>query len=274
MPLPSSLTIIGFGAFGQLAARVLQPHLRVSICDPAPSARAAAQAMDLPIVMAKGLAAQDAVLIAVPVPAFETCLRQIAPHLRAGQLVLDACSVKEAPARLMADLLPEGIDVLATHPMFGPASAELGLAGARIVLCPVRGMGWRRIAAFLRRAIGLHVLIASPETHDRQAALSQGLTHLLAQAFSQLGPRPEIRTRSYEMMVAALDLVRDDAPEVFAAVTKGNPHFAEMRQRLIAALSGEIPQKGERGTIGKDGSVIDPARGFTQSVGSISVVAG
>lgn len=230
-------TIIGFGAFGSLCARALAPHMRVSVLDPDRRRTAEAQSAGLDVVRHVADVRDDTILLAVPLSAMEEVLVALAPHLRPGQLVVDVCSVKERPARLMRDLLPKDVEILASHPMFGPQSARLGLAGSQIVLCPIRGRKWRRHAALLRKVLGLRVLISTPEDHDRQAALTQGLTHLLAHAYGTLGLPPRIRTRSFELLNQALGLVADDAPEVFCAVTQGNRHVAELRERLIQALT-------------------------------------
>jgi prephenate dehydrogenase len=232
-----NVTIIGFGAFGSLCARVLAPHVRVAVLDPDQLRAAAAREADCNIVRHVADVCDEVILLAVPLPAMEEVLVALAPHLRPGQLVVDVCSVKERPAQLMRDLLPSDVEILASHPMFGPQSAKLGLAGSQIVLCPIRGKTWWRHAAFLRAMLGLKVLISTPEDHDRQAALTQGLTHMLAHAYRTLGLPPRIRTRSFELLNQALGLVADDAPEVFSAITQGNRHVAELRDRLIAALA-------------------------------------
>ncbi|MDF2233117.1 prephenate dehydrogenase [Albimonas sp. CAU 1670] len=243
----ASVAVVGFGAFGRLVAEALAPHAAVCVHDRSPRALAEAEAAGFrPVPDLSGLSA-EIVVLAVPLPALAEVLRAIAPHLRPGQLVLDVCSVKEAPARLLRDLLPPFVEILATHPMFGPQSARDGLAGRQIVLCPIRGRRWRGLARFLRR-LGLEVLRATPEEHDRQAALSQGLTHLLAHAFASLGERPRIRTRSFELMSEALAMVLDDAPEVFEAVTRANPHVAPLRARLVEALSTAAPPARPGGT--------------------------
>jgi prephenate dehydrogenase len=192
----------------------------------------------------------DIVILAVPVPALDGCLRALAPHLRAGQLVVDVCSIKEEPARLMRHLLPPCVEILATHPMFGPESAKERVAGSQVVLCPIRGQRWRRLAAFLKRRIQLQIIVTSPEEHDRQAAMTQGLTHLLARAFSLLGEPPRIRTRSFDLIAEAFALVSNDASEVFDAVTLGNRHVG----RLCAALSLTLSALGSPT---KDGSASD-----------------
>lgn len=244
-----SITIIGFGAFGQLVARLLAPHADVSVFDPQPTAREAARQLGLRVHDALGAVSTDIVILAVPVPALAACLTQLAPHLREGQLVVDVCSIKEGPARLMRQLLPEKVDILATHPMFGPQSAQQGIAGCQVVLCPVRGAGWRRLGAFLRKTLALDVIVTTPEDHDRQAAMTQGLTHLLARALSNMGEKPRIRSRSFDLMSEALALVANDAPEVFEAITRGNRHVLPLCTSLTSALSAlvAIPEEMARG---------------------------
>ena len=233
---PPSITIIGFGAFGQLIASLLAPHARVSIHERSESASREALRLGFPIIENTRDISADIVILAVPVQALNECLQEIAPHLHAGQLVIDVCSIKEEPVRLMRQVLPVHVEILASHPMFGPESAKKGLTGSQIVVCPIRGKRWRRLAAFLRH-LGFSVVITTPEDHDRQAAMTQGLTHLLARAFASLGEQPRIRTRSFDLMSEGLALVANDTPEIFEAVTRRNRHMESLRERLLLALS-------------------------------------
>lgn len=239
-PRPS-LALFGFGAFGQLLAPWLAAETSLSVCDPARGAEA--RVAGYREATLEEAARADILVLAVPLAALPGLLARLAPHLRPGQLVIDTCSVKEEPARLMRALLPEDVDLIGSHPMFGPASAGAGPRGAQVVLCPLRGQGWRRLAAHLRARHGLRVIIASPEEHDAEAALSQGLTHLLGRAMAGMGPTPRIRTRSFELMMEALSMVAGDAPEVYDAVTGANRHLGPLRARLAAALSGDGPSR-------------------------------
>lgn len=232
-----SVTIIGFGAFGRLVARILAPHVAVSVFDRSATACACASALGYVVHEKVSTISADIIILAVPVGFLDECLRAIAPHLRAGQMVVDVCSIKEEPAQLMRQRLPEHVEILASHPMFGPQSAKTGTAGSQIVFCPLRGTGWRRLAAFLRLRLGFDIIVTSPEDHDRQAAMSQGLTHLLARAFATMGSRPRIRTRSFDLLSEALAMVANDAPEVFEAITTGNRHLIPLRNRLLSELT-------------------------------------
>lgn len=236
-----TLALIGFGAFGRLTADLLKPHCRILVCDPSESARAAALHAGLSVIALPGVAEADIVLLCVPVPQLGQTLSALAPHLRPGQLIADVASVKSAPAALMQNLLPDHVDLLATHPMFGPQSAAAGTRGLQLVLCPLRGTSWRRRAAFLRKTLGLRVLLSTPDQHDREAAFTQGLTHLLARAMRDLGPAPKLRTKSFDLLDQAFAMVRDDAPEVFDAVTRDNPHVAPLQARLAELLSPARP---------------------------------
>jgi len=229
---PETLSIIGFGAFGQLIARHLRPHLALSVCDPC------VRPNDLPQVDPARAARADIVVLAVPLPQLEAVLRAIAPHLRPGSTVIDVSSVKVEPARLMLDLLPDHVGIVASHPLFGPASAAGGIAGHRIAWCPLRGRGHRRLAAFLK-ARGLQVIPTTPDQHDRDMAVVQGLTHLIARSLSRLGPLPQrMATRSFQKLVEAAAMVQDDSPELLATILRANPHAAEVRARFLAEAAG------------------------------------
>ncbi|WP_295043603.1 prephenate dehydrogenase [uncultured Paracoccus sp.] len=229
---PETLSIIGFGAFGQLIARHLRPHLALSVCDPQ------TRANDLPPLEPAQAAIADIVVLAVPLSRMAGVLRAIAPHLRPGAVVIDVASVKVEPARLMLDLLPPHVEIVASHPLFGPASAADGLAGHRIAWCPLRGGRHRLLAAALRSQ-GLEVIATTPDQHDRDMAVVQGLTHLIARSLSRLGPLPQrMATRSFAMLVQAAAMVQDDSPELLATILRDNPHAEAVRSRFLAEAAG------------------------------------
>lgn len=224
-----TIGIFGLGAFGRLLATRLAPFAPILGHDPC--ADAPEHVTPAP---PEDVAACDIVILAVPVQRLAACLHQIAPHLRPGALVIDVASVKVEPLGLMTQILPAHVQILGSHPMFGPQSVDQ--PGLTCVLCPVRGNDWHRVAAFLRWS-GLRVVITSAETHDREAAVSQGLTHLLARAF--LGrDRPAITTRSFDAMLAAFEMVAQDTPDLFEAITARNTHVVDAREWLVGELAG------------------------------------
>ena len=226
------LGLIGLGAFGRLTARHLSPWFEIKAHDPAATDGDGFAALtDLATA-----AACRVVILAVPVEALEATLIAIRPHLAPDALVIDVGSVKVKPARLMDELLPPGVRIVGTHPLFGPQSGKDGIAGLRIAVCEVRGgKDARRVAAFCRRALGLKVFQVSPEDHDREAAVVQGLTHLIARVLMTMEPLPtRMTTASFERLMQAIDMVRYDSPAVFRAIERDNPFAAEVRDMFFA----------------------------------------
>jgi prephenate dehydrogenase len=241
-----SIGIVGFGAFGQLIARHLAPRAPLVVFDPVqpplPEWPDGAVAMD-----ARGVAGCDIVILAVPVDRMSAAIAELKPHLRAGTVVIDVGSVKIEPVGIMLAELPGDVEIIGSHPLFGPQSARNGIAGLKIVLCPVRGDSWRRIAAFLRRVLALDVILTTPDTHDRDMAMVQGLTHLVAKILVRMEPMPgRMTTKSFELLMQATEMVRHDAPGVFHAIERANPHARVVRERFFA-YAQEITQTLERG---------------------------
>ena len=243
----SLLGVIGFGAFGRLIARHAAPYVNVFVHDIDPDVGEAAARLGATATTLEQAAACDIVVIATPVPTFAEILSSVAAHCRPGALVLDVGSVKIGPSALMRQILPETVDIVATHPLFGPQSARNGLAGLKIALCPIRGDRHRALAVFLRRRLGLQVIVTTPEDHDREAATVQGLTHLIARVLTAMGPLPtRMTTRSFDLLVEAISMVRHDAPEVFEAIEKSNPYSGEVRRRFFE-LAHRLDADLERG---------------------------
>ncbi len=75
----------------------------------------------------------DQVWICVSINAFEEIVKKIAPAIHDGQVVLDICSIKETPVKLMHEHIRHGL-VLGTHPVFGPGSK--GVEHKAFILTP------------------------------------------------------------------------------------------------------------------------------------------
>jgi prephenate dehydrogenase len=178
-------------------------------------------------------ARRDVVIVAVPVIGMRAVFAAIAPHLRPGALVIDVGSVKMLPAQWMAELLPVHVDAVATHPLFGPQSARMGLAGLRLVVCPIRGERHQRVADF-GRGLGLTVTVTTPEEHDREMAYVQALTHLIGRSLVNLGiPDEQLKTASYQHLLELCALIGADTFELFTAIQTQNPFAAEVARAFV-----------------------------------------
>jgi prephenate dehydrogenase len=237
--------IIGFGAFGRLIALHLRPYFALAAYDPASAVRGWDAVSGVVHADLAEAAACDIVILATPVDQLATALDEIREVLTPGALVLDVCSVKVMPARLMRELLPNTVEAIGTHPLFGPQSGRDGIAGLKMAVCPIRAPTGskpraRRVAAFVRKALHLKVYLTTPEAHDQEAAMVQGLTHLIAKVLVQMEPLPtRMTTASFDRLMQAVDMVRYDAAEVFLAIERLNPYSADVRHRFFT-LSSEL----------------------------------
>jgi prephenate dehydrogenase len=227
--------MLGFGAFGKLIAHHLHVHFPLYVFDPiVPLIEAGAQPR---VVFAniETVGRCEIVILAVPVDEISSAIKAIRPHLRPGTIVLDVGSVKVQPTDVMRAELPDFVDIVGTHPLFGPQSARSGIKGLKIAICPIRGGSAPRIAAFLKHALGLRVFLTTPDAHDREAAMVQGITHLIAKVLVRMEPLPtRLTTASFDLLVQATEMVRHDAPSVFWAIERANPHAASVRERFFA----------------------------------------
>ncbi|WP_256369645.1 prephenate dehydrogenase/arogenate dehydrogenase family protein [Ruegeria sp. AD91A] len=239
-----SLGIVGFGAFGQLAAFHLGQHFEISAYDPSADVAKVAKKLGVRLSSMHSVSQSDVVLISAPVASFERVVSEIAVACKPGALIVDVGSVKVVPSEIMRRRLPNHVDIIATHPLFGPQSAATGIKGLKIAVCPIQGRQHARLAAFLRKTLGLTVIITTPEDHDQEAAVVQGLTHLIAKVLLRMGPLPtRMTTKSFDLLSEAISMVQHDAPEVFEAIEKANPYAETVRRQffdLAASLSVEL----------------------------------
>ena len=178
------LGIYGLGRFGAFWAAELARHFPVC----AYSRRSHPAPAGVRLVSEHELLRCPVVVLCVAISAMEEVVERISPHLGPDSLVMDTCSIKGFPARVMAERLPAATRILATHPLFGPDSARAGVAGQPMILCPVR-LSDDEYRAWERRFsdLGLRVITMTPDQHDREAAFSQGITHYLGRVLAEMG---------------------------------------------------------------------------------------
>jgi len=229
-----TLGILGLGAFGQFAVKHLALHFNVVAYDPAPRAAAFARQNGIAFGTLKEAAQADVVILAVPIDKLKEAVRAIKPHLKKGAIVCDVASVKVRPAELLQKELPESVNIVCTHPLFGPQSGKNGIKGLKIAVCPIRGRGIAKIRKFLQAKLGLRVIMTTPAEHDREVAAVQGLTHMIAKVLVAMEPLPKkMTTKSFDLMMDAIEMVRHDSMELFLAIERDNPFSAKLRHKFF-----------------------------------------
>ena len=162
----------------------------------------------------------------------------MAPKLKPGTLVIDVCSVKKLPSEIMLKFLPENVNILATHPMFGPDSAKDTLFGKKVAVCPVRieEAMFNNLKSYLRNH-AINVVETTPDKHDQEIAHSLVLTHFIGRALIDYDAKPlEIDTLGYRRLMKILKTVENDTWQLFVDMNKYNPYAAEVRQEFLTLM--------------------------------------
>lgn len=189
------------------------------------------------------VASSDIVILSVPISEMPAVCRELLPYIREGQVFVDTCSVKTKPLAMMEELFPEGVQIMGTHPLFGPDSGKDGIAGFKIVVCPVRieEQLYQEVIEFLQE-LDLVVVESTPEEHDRQIAQTQAIFHLIAQAMKELGWGVKvISTPGPDTFYRLVKTVQQDTSQLFQDMAKENPYAAEYRKKFLKTL-GELDQ--------------------------------
>jgi prephenate dehydrogenase len=235
------------GRFGRLVYEHLKPHGQLRVWT-----RDGRKLADVPEASTfEDAARADVVVLTVAISAMEETCARLAPLLRPGSLLIDTCSVKVRPVEIMRRHVPERVGILATHPLFGPDSGRDGIRGLKIVLCPVRVDTdvYQHVRSFLE-SLGLVLIEATPEEHDRQAARTQAVFHLLAQTLRRLGWGGEsMATPGPEAFFRQINSVQQDTAQLFSDMQRLNPFAAEYRKQFLAALAEidrELTRAGDR----------------------------
>ena len=180
----------------------------------------------------------DVLFLCVSISSLESVLLDISKDLKPGCLVFDTCSVKVHPVNLMKSILPRNIDIIASHPMFGPDSGKNGVKDLPLVFIPVRDNSgytnkWRKIFLDME----MKVIEITAEVHDKDAAFTQGVTHFIGRVLKELNLKEsKISTTGYKNLLSIVEQTCNDPLQLFMDLQHYNPYTHNMRQELNNSL--------------------------------------
>jgi prephenate dehydrogenase len=231
-------TIIGYGRFGALLASLASSSFDLTIVETDPAKIHEAEAAGFTVKLLAEATNKDFVFLAVPIAAIESTLRQIAPLISKDQVVVDLCSVKVYPISLMKRYLPD-VQIIGTHPMFGPDSAKGGIHGLQVAICPVNASAENlTILKQFWTGHGGTVIETTPEAHDQDAVYSQAFTYSLAKIIHNMDLPPiTFKTKSFSALVEVARLSANDSEQLFHDMLFYNPYFSSMKTAFEGAIT-------------------------------------
>ena len=232
--------IIGYGRFGKLTARIIKSRFRgVRTLVFARKRNKLGISGGIEFTSLDEICNSDVIIPCVSISSFEEVIRSICGKIKPGALLIDVCSVKVHPVEVMMKYVPANVEILATHPTFGPDSVRRGLKGKKIVLYPVR-VSPSKFAKIKQSCqdIGLKVVEMSPEEHDKLMAFSLAYTHLVGRIGERMHMQSTaIDTKGFAQLLRVQGYVVNDTFTLFKDMQKFNPYAKEMRQQVRQALT-------------------------------------
>ena len=221
------VSIIGFGRFGAMLHSLLSKGFEVDVFD-----KNSIDNSDVNEVSLEDALRNETIFIAVPIRDFENLVKDISKKISSGKTVIDVCSVKVFPKKVMLDNLSNQTDIIATHPLFGPDS--LKDSGSVMTMESVRNT-FGRYDFWKNYFESQNILIEeiSAEEHDMMAARSQGLTHFVGRVIDDFGTnQTRIDTEGYKALHKLVNQTCNDTWELFEDIQNFNPFTEKMISEL------------------------------------------
>lgn len=232
----AKIGVIGYGRFGKLLCGYLLQNLEVHVF----SRQRPEDDIDKRVIWENSMEiladATDFIIPAVPISQFKSVVTCLSPHLRKGVTIMDVCSVKMYPVEVMLKNIPTGINIIASHPMFGQKTLEErngNLQNLKMVMWKVKcdpHIYYQAKKYF--QSLGLDIVELSPQQHDEYTATSQSIAQTLRFMFQDLNIKPTpVDTEAAAGIFKAISLMGSDR-RIWEDMQKYNPYVNPVLQKL------------------------------------------
>ena len=184
----------------------------------------------------------DVILLSVPIDNFEEVVKQICPHIRPEQTIIDITSIKQSPVEIMHEHIKQGV-MLGVHPMFGSGARDI--ANQNFVLTPTN-KGERALAQKVREyleAKRARVTVMTPHQHDEMMSVILGLSHFIAivsadtlLSLNKLKLMRAISGSTYKLWLTLVESVIAEDPEFCASLQMSLPDGGKVKKLFQSRL--------------------------------------
>jgi prephenate dehydrogenase len=171
----------------------------------------------------------EQILLTVPIDDFEEVVKSIQPYTKREHVIIDACSIKNEPVKLMHKHLKSSL-TLGMHPLFGPGAKDI--RGQNIILTPVKERE-REFALKFRAWLeerGAHVYLMSPREHDELMSIVLCLPHFIGllacdtlTEFKNFALAKKISGSSFKILITLAEAVASEDEEFYATLHTSVP---------------------------------------------------
>ena len=184
----------------------------------------------------------DIVVISVPIQFTEDVIREVAPFMKSGSLMVDVTSVKEGPSKTMAEVLPEDIEYIPTHPIFGPRTTRLDNQ-VIVLTADKKGKWYDKVYNYLASK-NMRIIETSAEKHDFMMSIVQVLTHFsfisTASAIEKLrvdiSETEDYESPMYNLMIDLIARIVSQNPYLTYNIQSMNTNGVKVRNTFADAV--------------------------------------
>ena len=237
------IALIGFGRFGKLITKFIYKDFEICVFDN----KLTKKKLDvwkkkningksnIELLNEKDISKISIVLLCVPISSVKEVAKKINKYLNDETLIIDFCSVKLYPLKVLKRYLKKSIYILGTHPLFGPDSVSDSLNGKKIVLCPERipESLFEKVHKYLSK-FKLKIIISSAKDHDKRTAYTLCLTQFIGRGLEKFHMKEEeFDTLTFNELLHIKNVVLNDTNQLFYDMQIYNPYAKKMRKKLL-----------------------------------------
>jgi aspartate/methionine/tyrosine aminotransferase/prephenate dehydratase/prephenate dehydrogenase len=236
-----NIGIIGFGRFGQFLSKYLSEFHNI-VATSRSDYTEIAKDMNITFIQEINEFIKndfDIIIFCVSIMSFEKVIKSIPNTFLENKLIIDVLSVKNMPKNVMLNLDIKS-DILCTHPMFGPDSADNSWKDLPFVYEKVRISNKYRCDIFLDffRSMGCKMIELDCKNHDNYSTNSQFITHLTGRILKQMEIKSTpINTKGYNHLLEIMKNTCNDNFELFKGLYNFNENSDYILNKLVDSIN-------------------------------------
>ena len=232
------VSVIGAGRFGLFWGRQLSHHVQVTMWDKNPDLQSDVEHFASWDNLTECLS-KEIIFLTVPIRHIEAFLTRYKKDFVSGSVIVDCSSVKLVVENWFERILADDINWMATHPLFGPDSAELSVRGKNLAITSARvdRVQLDEILFLFQQKLGLQILNMDADEHDRLMAYNLSLMHHVGRALHRLGVTElELQMAHIKRICQTIKTVMNDNVSLFEDFNRFNPYSKAVKQDFLTCF--------------------------------------
>lgn len=193
------------------------------------------------------VAQSDVLVVSVPMSEISSLSKELTPLVRPGQLVIENTSIKSSSLPILADALPEEVELLGIHTMFGATASSIRDQNVIITKTKSSALKAQAFEDLLYQQ-GARINAASITEHDKASAGLQALLHLLListagvleEQWGQAKNLEPFTTPNSRPILLAMSRVLRQSDSLIHDMQLLNPQSEQIRHKILSELCKQV----------------------------------